>query len=162
MTTPSGNGALERPSNFPWPPVLLVAAAVGAWLMQGFYPLGWPGADDLPARAVGLSFGIGGLGLLAWSAITLRRHATTIMPHQGASHLVTDGPYARFRNPIYLADVMILLGLAEATKNFWFAIFALHFAVLVTKFAILPEERHLAAKFPEAWPAYAERTRRWI
>lgn len=152
----------ERPSRFPWPPVLLVTSLAGAWLLGEVYPLTWPGADDLPAHAVGLSFGIGGIVLLAWAALTLSRHDTTILPHEGASHLVTDGPYARFRNPIYLADVMIMFGIAEVTKNFWFAILALHFAVAVTKLAIIPEERHLEAKFGQAWRDYAETTRRWI
>jgi protein-S-isoprenylcysteine O-methyltransferase Ste14 len=27
---------------------------------------------------------------------------------------------------------------------------------------IIPEERHLEAKFGDAWRAYAARTRRWI
>lgn len=152
----------ERPSAFPWPPVLLVTSALGAWLAGRFVPLTWPGADDIAARSIGLGFGIAGIMLLVWAAVTLWRNHTTILPHQGATHLVTTGPYARFRNPIYLADALMLLGLAELTKNFWFAIAAAHFAVLVTKLAIVPEERHLEAKFGDDWRAYAERTGRWI
>lgn len=151
-----------RPSSIPWPPILLVSAVAGGWLLQRALPLGWPGLDDGPARLVGL--GIGGLGiaLAAWAIITLARAGTTVRPDAAATQLVTTGPFARFRNPIYLADVMILLGLAELTKMIWLAILALVFAILVTYLAILPEERHLEARFGDAYRAYKERSRRWI
>jgi protein-S-isoprenylcysteine O-methyltransferase Ste14 len=48
------------------------------------------------------------------------------------------------------------------TKNIWFAILALLYAALVTWLAILPEERHLEAKFGDAYRAYKATTRRWI
>ena len=63
---------------------------------------------------------------------------------------------------MYLAEVMILLGLAELTHNVWFAILAPVFGVAVTVLAIIPEERHLEARFGEAYHAYKERTRRWL
>ena len=152
----------DRPSTIPWPPILLAALLVASWLLGRVIPLTWPGLDDTAARAVGLAFGAAGLFLLVWAIVTLLRHQTTVLPHAGATRLVTDGPYARFRNPIYLADILILFGLAEVTKNVWFAIAAPLFGVLVTWLAILPEERHLAAKFGEAWHTYASKTRRLI
>jgi protein-S-isoprenylcysteine O-methyltransferase Ste14 len=57
---------------------------------------------------------------------------------------------------------MILLSIAELTKNIWFALLALVYAGLVTWLAILPEERHLEAKFGDAYRAYKAATRRWI
>jgi protein-S-isoprenylcysteine O-methyltransferase Ste14 len=58
--------------------------------------------------------------------------------------------------------VLLLLGAAELTKNVWFVILAPLFAALVTWLAILPEERHLEAKFGDAYRAYKASTRRWI
>jgi protein-S-isoprenylcysteine O-methyltransferase Ste14 len=151
-----------RPSAFPWPPVLLVAILAGAWALGWAYPLAWPGTDDGPARAVGIVIGVAGLLLFGWAALTLKRHQTTILPDKGADHLVTDGPFRFRRNPIYIAHVMILLSIAEMTKNIWFAILAILYAVLVTWLAIIPEERHLEAKFGDAYRAYKAATRRWI
>ena len=91
-------------------------------------PLGWPGTDDLAARTIGLTIGAAGVALLVWAIMTLRRHGTTVLPDVGATALVTDGPYWRYRNPIYLADAMILLGIAELTKNIWFVVAAAAFA----------------------------------
>lgn len=152
----------ERPAAFPWPPVLLAAAVGGAWLAGEIRPLPWPGLNDMPARVIGLALGLGGLMLGAWAVITLRRHGTTAMPHGGATQLVTSGPFAFRRNPIYLADTLIMLGLAELTKNVWFVAFAAAFGVLVTWLAILPEERHLEARFGQDYLDYKARTRRWV
>ncbi len=66
------------------------------------------------------------------------------------------------RNPIYIADVLMLLGVAELTKNVWFAIFAVAFVPLVTWLAILPEERHLEDRFGDTYRAYKASTRRWF
>lgn len=162
MPDTSNQSARERPGGFPWPPVLLAVLVTAALFLGRVMPLPWPGMDDTPARVIGLCAGLAGLVLLAWSALTLRRHRTTILPNKGADALVTTGPYRFRRNPIYLADVLILLGVAEVTKNTWLVGGALLFALLVTWLAIIPEERHLEAKFEDAYRAYKERTRRWI
>jgi protein-S-isoprenylcysteine O-methyltransferase Ste14 len=152
----------SRANTFPWPPVLLVAAVMGAWILGRAVPIGWPGLDDGPAHFIGIGFGVAGLGLAVWSIRTLTGAGTTVMPHGTSSALVTSGPYARFRNPIYVADVLILLGLAELTKNVWLVAGAALFVPLVTALQIIPEERHLAAKFGDAYEAYRAKTRRWI
>lgn len=157
MTDPA-----SRPNSIPWPPLLLVAAALGAIGFGRLAPLPWPGVGDLAARSIGLGIGALGVALAVWAIATMVRAGTAVRPDRGASVLVTEGPFRRFRNPIYLADTMILLGLAELSKNIWFAIFALLFAILVTWLAILPEERHLEARFGDEYRAYKERSRRWI
>ena len=57
---------------------------------------------------------------------------------------------------------MILLGAAELTKNIWFVVCAALFAILVTVLAILPEERHLEARFGDDYREYKSRSRRWL
>jgi len=154
--------AADRPSRVPWPPILIAAAVVAAIALGSVWPLAWPGERDLVARLVGHGIGIAGIALLIWSVTTLRRHGTTVLPDQPATALVTDGPYRFRRNPIYIADALILLGAAELTENIWFAVVALPFLALVTWLAILPEERHLEARFGDAYRAYKQRTRRLI
>jgi protein-S-isoprenylcysteine O-methyltransferase Ste14 len=164
MTDSNTNSAPDsaRANTFPWPPALLVAALVGSWLLGQFFPVAWPGLDDFPARAIGIGFGVAGLGLAVWSIRTLTGAGTTVMPHGRSSALVTTGPYARFRNPIYIADVLVLLCIAELTKNIWLVAAAVLFVPLVTVLQIIPEERHLAGQFGEAYDAYRATTRRWI
>lgn len=150
------------PSLVPWPPILLVGTFAAALAMEWIHPLPWPGVDDLPARIVGLAIGALGIALMIWSVVTMIRARTNIMPHRSADHLVTTGPFHRFRNPIYLADTMILLGMAEVTKNIWFAVGALIFALAVTWLAIIPEERHLEARFGDLYREYKARSKRWL
>ena len=152
----------QRPSPIPWPPLLL-AAALGAGVLLGrLYPLPWPGVDDLPARVIGYGLGVLGVLLVAWGILTLLRADTTVLPHKRAGRLVTHGAFGFRRNPIYMGEVLIFLGLAQATGNIWLAIAAPLFALCVLVLAILPEERHLEARFGEEYLAYKERTRRWF
>jgi len=159
---PTQSPIADRPSRIPWPPLLLLGVVAGAVLLGRLRPLPWPGLDDWPARAVGLGLGVAGIALLIAAIVTLRRHGTTVLPGVGATMLVTSGPFRRFRNPIYLADCLILLGLAELTKNVWFVIASAAFAILVTWLAIRPEEAHLETRFGDAYLDYKAKTRRWL
>ena len=158
METPAGS----RPSAVPWPPVLLAVAIVAALALGRVYPLAWTGLDDRPARAIGYGLGIAGIGLMAWGLGTLVRGRTNVWPHRQADQLVTAGPFRIWRNPIYMGEVLILLGLAQITYNIWFAILAPVFALAVYKLAILPEEGHLEARFGDTYVDYKGRTRRWF
>ena len=156
------SGASAPPSRFPWPPVLLIAALAGGVLLQRTWPLAWPGMNDLPARLIGWSFLVGGLALAAWALWTMVKGGAEFRPHAPATQLITSGPFRRFRNPIYLGDALILLGLADVTQNIWIVIMAAGFVAAVTWLAILPEERHLEERFGETYLTYKAGSRRWI
>lgn len=151
-----------RPTAVPWPPVLIVAGVVLALAMRRFYPLEWPGLDDTPARVIGYGLGLAGLALMGWGSLTLQRAGTTIMPHKRVDRLVSDGAFAFRRNPIYMGETLVFLGLAELTHNIWFAIVAPLFAIAILVLAIRPEERHLEERFGQAYLDYKDRTRRWF
>ena len=152
----------SRPSSVPWPPILFLATIVLAVFAQRIYPLPWPGLDDTPARVIGYGFGVAGLALIVWGIYTLKQAGTTVLPDKGADKLVTDGPFRYRRNPIYMGDVLLFLGLAQLTGNIWFAIAAPLFAIAVYHLAILPEELHLENRFGQAYLDYKETTRRWF
>ncbi len=152
----------KRPSAIPWPPLLFVAALAAGVLLGRLIPLPWPGLDDLPARVIGYGLGVAGIALMAWGFLTLYGASTTVLPHSRVDRLVTHGAYRFRRNPIYMGEVLVFLGLAQATGNIWMAIVAPLFALGVYGLAILPEERHLEARFGDAYREYKERTRRWF
>ena len=152
----------KAPSRIAWPPLLIAAAVAAAVLLGSFYPLRWPGLGDLPAQIIGYGLGVLGVLLTGWGFITLNRADTTVLPHKPVKRLVTHGAFGFRRNPIYMGEVLIFLGLAQATGNIWMAIVAPPLAFLLLALAILPEERHLEARFGEEYLAYKARTRRWF
>jgi len=151
-----------RPSAIPWPPLLFAVAVAAGVLLGRLAPLQWPGLDDLAARIIGYGLGAAGIALMAWGFFTLYRANTTVLPHRRVERLVTHGAFRFRRNPIYMGEVLLLLGLAQTTGNIWMAIMAPLFALGVYGLAILPEERHLEARFGNAYLDYKAGTRRWF
>jgi protein-S-isoprenylcysteine O-methyltransferase Ste14 len=153
----------DRPNTIPWPPMIYIGFALAGILLHKFVPLGWPdGAFRIVLAAFGLCLICGGLALELVTALTFRRHRTTILPHRGATALITDGPFAKSRNPIYLGNTFLLLGAGLLSGIAWLVPAALAAAFTTQKLAIEREERHLAARFGEAWRAYAALTPRWL
>ena len=152
----------DSPNTIPWPPMLLASAVVASLLLEREVMATSFGGEGGALRFLGLAFAAIGLTLDLWTAWTFRRAKTTIMPHRGASRLVTGGPFRYSRNPIYLGNTLLLVGLGFAFDNVWLAGLAIAAAVATQKLAIEREERYLEAKFGEEWRAYAARVRRWI
>ncbi|KIQ96559.1 putative protein-S-isoprenylcysteine methyltransferase [Lysobacter sp. A03] len=75
---------------------------------------------------------------------------------------MTSGVFALSRNPIYLGNTLLLLGLALALHWPWLLVTALVAAVSVNQLAIKREERHLAARFGPVFAEYSQRVPRWF
>jgi Putative protein-S-isoprenylcysteine methyltransferase len=103
-----------------------------------------------------------GIGFDICAVVTLRRHRANVLPHRGATALVTSGPFAISRNPIYFGNVMLTIGLAPFTGSLWYLAAAALEWVLVTRLAIRREEAHLAKLFGADFDVYQARTARWI
>lgn len=149
-----------RPNRLPWPPMLYVLGVLAAVLLNALWPLGF----GLPWswRAIGLALMGLGLGFDLLSIFTLIRHKTTFRPDQGTVHLVTRGPYAISRNPIYLSNTIAFVGAALAFDALWLLIVLPFVTIAVQKLAIEREEKHLAAVFGGTWEAYRRNVRRWV
>lgn len=154
------NDLATSPNRFPWPPILYLGAVAIGLVLDALVPLGHGGVPVV--RAVGFVLLAMGVALHLWTYRAFQRSDTTVMPHRGATHLVTDGPFAWSRNPIYLGNTLALVGAGLAFDVLWLVVLAPLAVLGVTRLAILREERHLALKFGAAWDAYAARVRRWL
>lgn len=145
------------PLTLDYPPIWTAGFAAVIWL-SGRWPGAGPGFLVLPGWLIVLA----ALGLMAWAAMYFRQMQTSINPHGQPAALITGGPFALSRNPIYLADALVLVGLALVCRALPALILIPVFAAIISHRFIQPEEARLTAAFPGSYPAYAARVRRWL
>ena len=153
----------ESPNKYPLPPMLTVGTLVLCYLLDTFLPLGWePEQVTSFMRSAGALLIVVALALDVWAFLTFRKHQANMMPHKPATELLTSGPFAHSRNPIYLANVLLVAGFGFALGSRWFLFGAVALFFLLGELVIKREEKHLAANFPTAWADYQKLVRRWI
>ncbi len=108
-------------------------------------------------------FAAGWLALLAVAALlysaitTMRRAKTTMNPNAMPDHLVTSGPFSITRNPMYLGNTLLMIGVGLIAGIAWFLVFAILAAFTTQKVAIEREEKRLTEKFGKRYHDYAKR-----
>ena len=149
-----------RPNLIPWPPLIFAAACVLGVLLERVAPSSavFPQWLILCGQAI-IALG---LGLDLWAMATMALARTNIWPNRAAGRLVTNGPFAFSRNPIYLGNTTLMLGIGLAWSALWFFPLAFCAAALVERLAIRREEIHLALLFGSEWADYAAKTGRWL
>lgn len=157
------NDLASRPNHLPWPPILYVSAIALAILAHLAWALPWfmPPLSDI-LFAVGWLLVVAVVFIDVSAMRSLAKARTTIMPNRGADHLVTTGPFSFSRNPIYLANTLLMIGVGLIAGIAWFIVFAVIAAFATQKLAIEREERHLEQRFGKRYRDYARKVRRWI
>jgi protein-S-isoprenylcysteine O-methyltransferase Ste14 len=144
------------------PPIVAIAVALLMWIAGRFVePLPIPGNIRLIASLV-----IAGLGLaLGTTAIvTFSRAGTTVNPTkpEATTSLVMHGIYLHSRNPMYVSLLLYLVAWAVYLASWPAALGLPAFILYMNRYQIAPEERVLAARFPEDFSAYRRAVRRWL
>ncbi len=141
------------------PPIWLFGHLVVAWGIGRIYPVVLAAGAG---RWIGGALVLAGLGLLTAAIRRMAARKTTVIPRRAPAALVTDGAFGFSRNPIYLADALILTG----AIFWWDALLALPLVavfvgVIQTRF-IRDEEAVLTAAFGPEFDLWAQRVRRWV
>jgi protein-S-isoprenylcysteine O-methyltransferase Ste14 len=129
--------------------VALAQAVMRGWLPRTTFPYG--------VRAAGATLTVLGIGFAIWARMALGRNWGMPMTLRENPELVTGGPYALVRHPIYTGVSFGLLGTALTVGVWWFFVFLLGFAYFVI--SARQEEKDMLARFPDAYPAYRARTK---
>lgn len=79
-----------------------------------------------------------------------------------ADTLVIQGFYAHTRNPMYVGNFLIMLGLGVIYGSPWIYFFVIPFFSFVYLSIVTAEERYLKSKFGAAYDDYAKRVNRFI
>ena len=155
----TGDGAVSRSGLHP---VLLFALTATIMIVLAVISDSAPPWPPWWSRGPGL-----GLMLLGtiWNLIqarTFRRAKTTLRPGQAPSQLVTTGAYAVSRNPMYLGQLVILIGLAGLLHAWATWPLPLLAALAFDRLVIPAEESRIATALPGPWADYQQRVRRWL
>lgn len=133
----------------------LAAAATPA--LDAALPARWRYALAALLAAAGVAISIAGVA-------AFRRARTTVNPMDPGSSaaLVTGGVYAWSRNPMYLGFLLVLCAWAVWLAHLAAPVLVLGFALYLTRFQIVPEERLLTRNFGAAFLEYRRAVRRWL
>jgi hypothetical protein len=101
---------------------------------------------EFPSAMVGGSLMLVGSGVHVWSKGILEQNR----------RLTTAGPYRWTRNPFYLANLLIDLGLCFVIGRFWVALVFLPIWIYAYHETIVREEQRLLSLFPTEFPRYRE------
>ena len=99
-----------------------------------------------------------GLAYSVWGLAYLRR-SFSIIPE--ARRLVTGGPYALSRHPVYLGEVITAIGINLATAG-WLGAIAIAYFIFAELLRIRWEEGVLSRAFQSDYPEYARRVPRYV
>lgn len=144
-----------------YPPIWLIAFLALAWGQSWAVPDAGPGAMSWTGPVGGVLV-LAGVTLMLLAAPQFVRRRTTVVPHRAPEALITEGIYRFTRNPIYLGDVFILVGLVLRWEA-WVSLLLVPVFVWVLEVRFIrPEEARLHHAFGDDFTAYRARVRRWI
>jgi protein-S-isoprenylcysteine O-methyltransferase Ste14 len=82
-------------------------------------------------------------------------------PEIPPERLVSTGPYAYTRNPMYLGHIIFLAGLALTLRS-WFAGLITIAVAVWFHFRVLADERNLSVKLGPSYVSYTKSVKRWV
>ncbi|WP_432476966.1 methyltransferase family protein [Nocardioides sp. GXQ0305] len=115
------------------------------------------------AKGLAVACFAGGAASAAGASSRFRQRGTTWEPWapERSTALVTDGPNAVTRNPMYVGMTLVVVGSGLLSGRPWTALAAGGLMTTLTP-QVEREEAALARLFGEEWTAYSSRVRRWV
>jgi protein-S-isoprenylcysteine O-methyltransferase Ste14 len=111
---------------------------------------------------IGIVLIITGVGIVVLARREFAHHDQPTDPGHPTTRIVQTGVFAISRNPLYLASVIVFLGIALALNILWGLITLLASIFLCHYVLIIPEERYLTVKFGKEYEEYTASVHRWL
>ena len=144
-------------------------ARMGGWLFRnrGWLPLAFLAIPLLaPGTPSPNRWLIGGLLVIAGEAFRIAGVAaagtTTRRRSRNVQRLVTHGPFAWSRNPLYNGNFLVWMGFVVLSGVIWFLPFAMLLFAAEYSLIVRYEEGVLETTFGRAYQEYRQNTPRWV
>jgi protein-S-isoprenylcysteine O-methyltransferase Ste14 len=159
MQPSADSPGVHFPPPLVYAPLVYAGTVIAGWLLNRPWPLPIDGAWP---TSLGWVF-VGGWALLASSAIGLSRlKQTSMITLRPAGTLVTSGPYAFTRNPMYVSLALLTIAFALFLNTWWIVLLLVPTLLIVQQLVIVAEERYLRRRIGAEYEAYTRRVRRWL
>jgi len=142
------------------PPLLYGVALVVVFVLRWLWPM--PIVGPVVALGVGLALVVLSVGIAIWGRRTMQAAGTNVDPHRPATVLVKNGPFRFSRNPLYMALVLLFLGLSLVVDTWWGIVLLFPVLIIMHWGVILREERYLDQKFGASYQEYRSKVRRYF
>lgn len=155
-------GTNDRPSVILPPPLIFFAFLGIGFLLDYLFPLKifqlpwWP-----RFTCSSTLFVISGY-LALGSVIVLLRNNTPFDAAKPTLKIVHQGPFRLSRNPMYLALLFLLAGVAVFTGSIWMCLAVPALLIVLDIGAVRPEEEYLERNFGGRYLEYKANVRRWL
>jgi len=141
---------------------MLVGILLIAGLVRVVKPLEFlaqPLLNSVAPAWIAAALGVIGVALAIWARVTLGRNWSGVVTLKQDHELVTSGPYAMVRHPIYTALVLMFLGfsLLFDSVSAWLGLAFICYSFWIK---LKQEEALMIGQFPDSYPAYMQRTKR--
>ncbi|MFX1416002.1 MAG: methyltransferase [Promethearchaeota archaeon] len=110
-------------------------------------------------RWAGLGLGIVAVPLVWWAHRTLGESFSYALEVKEEQRLITSGPYARVRHPVYTSQVLFNFGLALVASN-WILLVIWAAGVPFTYHRMFNEEKMMIQEFGDEYVTYMKQTGR--
>lgn len=144
-----------------FPPVVGLMLAVTSIFLHIFFPLSITSHSTIVIVAGIITLG-SGIVLQVICLQVFKKAKTTPLFHKPTTNILQSGPYARSRNPIYIAVFLQFSGLALLI-NTWWLIAALPLLYLYLRYGVIArEEQYLEQTFGDEYHRYKSNVPRWL
>ncbi len=79
-----------------------------------------------------------------------------------AEGLVTEGIFKHCRNPLYVGNILMLLGIGILSNSLWYTVIVIPVFLFIYQAITLAEENFLRGKFGEKFDSYCAAVNRWV
>ena len=139
---------------------MLLLALAASYLLNRYFPVQTVVPEMI--RYLGAVPVLAAIWIVGKSALGFQKRDTTLLPYEQSTALVTDGFYEHSRNPMYLAMLLLLVGVAWLLGSVT-AFLPVPLMYLVLRHRVIAvEEGMLEETFGDEYQDYKRKVRRWL